>query len=247
MGQQLKRQTISNFKTYGISVSGKSKSINEDAYLIDEELRLLCVADGVGGIGNGEHASHAAIEAVRDYFYENRNRNPEESTSIELSKYIQSKLNKLKIECATTIAVAIAINDKVHLFHAGDTKIFISFKNGETWSSRDDSIVQELVDQGIIDESKAWVHPKRNIITKCFSNQDLVEPSLSYKCFKLSNVDKILVVSDGLFEYHNPKKLFKIIQGIIKSESELADSFNLTGLPFKDDTTLIYSQKHVTV
>lgn len=54
----------------GLSDTGPVRSKNEDRYLADEALGLLCVADGMGGHPEGEMASAAALELLRDYLLE---------------------------------------------------------------------------------------------------------------------------------------------------------------------------------
>ena len=46
---------------------GRSRSVNEDYYLVDEQAPFLLVADGMGGHGNGEVASRIAVEAMAEH------------------------------------------------------------------------------------------------------------------------------------------------------------------------------------
>ena len=45
---------------------GRKRSANEDNFLVDQNLRLFVVADGMGGHASGEVASALAVHAVRD-------------------------------------------------------------------------------------------------------------------------------------------------------------------------------------
>ena len=47
---------------------GRVRDGNEDAYLVNDEMGLIAVADGMGGHRGGEIASSIAIDTLRDAF-----------------------------------------------------------------------------------------------------------------------------------------------------------------------------------
>lgn len=55
------------FQTYGLSDVGRERSLNEDCFCVDEALRLLMIADGMGGHAAGEIASREAVRAIRAF------------------------------------------------------------------------------------------------------------------------------------------------------------------------------------
>src|SRR5512140_384265 len=50
--------------SFGATDPGKKRANNEDSYLVNDELRLYAVADGVGGSDAGEVASRIAIDTI---------------------------------------------------------------------------------------------------------------------------------------------------------------------------------------
>ena len=56
---------------YGVTHQGR-RSTNEDAWLVDLELGLLVVADGMGGHNAGEVASALAVKVIREVFESGR-------------------------------------------------------------------------------------------------------------------------------------------------------------------------------
>lgn len=61
---------------YGLTDVGLVRQSNEDNFLIDPELRIVAVADGMGGHDGGEIASHAALEVLRDALAVSTRANP---------------------------------------------------------------------------------------------------------------------------------------------------------------------------
>ena len=51
---------------------GRKRKNNEDNFLIDKDLNLFVVADGMGGHASGEIASAMAVYTIRDLVFENR-------------------------------------------------------------------------------------------------------------------------------------------------------------------------------
>jgi protein phosphatase len=58
------------FEAAGLTDTGRRRADNEDSLLIDEDMGLLLVADGMGGHATGKLASQTAIEAILDFLYE---------------------------------------------------------------------------------------------------------------------------------------------------------------------------------
>ncbi|MCK5121910.1 MAG: hypothetical protein KAQ91_07990, partial [Methylococcales bacterium] len=61
----MQKKSFKHFTAMGITDVGNVRQHNEDNILIDDELALLLVADGMGGHDAGEVASMEAIKIIQ--------------------------------------------------------------------------------------------------------------------------------------------------------------------------------------
>lgn len=188
---------------------------------VDEEVKLsdcgclLVVADGMGGMNAGEVASEIAIQTVKEYFSpspENKKRIQEyapqpnkrkeylERLIKEADREIKNYANE-HAECrgmGSTIILVWIVGNEMTVSWCGDSRAYRYNPNqGLTMLSKDHSLVQELVDRGVLTYEETFDHPQGNIVTR-----SLGDPSSSArpetKQYEIYNDDIILVCSDGL-------------------------------------------------
>ena len=104
-------------------------------------------------------------------------------TTTKLIQEVQQKLiNRLKQHpeeegMGTTLAMLYFHNRGVTVCHIGDSRVyFIQPSQHSYWHTKDHSIVQELVDAGVIEEKDMAKHPMSNRITKAFQAKKDVSP-----------------------------------------------------------------------
>lgn len=216
--------SVLSYHAIAITDTGCVRDHNEDAVRFvrpaEETVRenmgcLAIVADGMGGHTSGEVASAIAIDTISEAYYE-KHRDPIkalESASSKANKLIWQTAgsdNKLQGMGTTCTAVAI-VREKLYILHIGDSRIYL-YKNGQlTQLSEDHTYVQELIKSGQITSDEARNHPDNNILTKSlgtakdrkcdvFLSQHIFEPT-----------DKLLLCSDGLYEYFSEDELIEYL------------------------------------
>lgn len=186
----------------GATHPGTAGRMNEDAYLNRPDLGLWVVADGAGGHQSGEVASAEVVSALRginvglsaaEMLQEVRTRL--EATHEKLRN--ESEHRGSGVIMATTVVVLIARADHFACLWAGDSPAYLLRGDVLTKITRDHSLVQDLVESGVISEAEAVNHRQANIITRAVGadHDSLV---LDKRTGPLMPGDRLLLCSDGL-------------------------------------------------
>ncbi|MBR1408839.1 MAG: Stp1/IreP family PP2C-type Ser/Thr phosphatase [Clostridia bacterium] len=179
---------------------GLIRTQNEDSAWYDEKTGLFAVADGMGGHLAGEVASAMAVDAIR-HMAEEKQKASFSALSDAFDKANAAILDHAEqhAECrgmGTTLSVLWVLQEKALIAHMGDSRIY-RLRDGKLEQvTRDHSLVQELVQAGIITKEEARVHPRRNIITRALGTEWDNQPDLILEDCRPG--DCWLLCSDGL-------------------------------------------------
>lgn len=180
---------------------GLKRKINEDSLFVDSERGLWAVADGMGGHDAGEVASATVVEALRNL--------PRVENLDELASAAKDALagaNRQLIDLArssgsqqsigtTVVGIAIADGD-FRCFWMGDSRAY-RFRDGYlSRVSRDHSLVQKLIDAGMLSPEDAEHHENANVVTRAVGVSEQVE--VDVVSGDAVPGDQFLLASDGL-------------------------------------------------
>jgi len=182
---------------------GLQRKINEDSVLADPERGLWAVADGMGGHEAGEIASTMVTDALRCL--------PMAGDIDELAAHAVDALGEVNRELialarsgeqrnkstigTTVVGLAIA-NGSYRCFWMGDSRAY-RLRGGEiTRISRDHSLVQNLVDAGMLQPEEADAHENANMITRAVGAAEKAE--VDVVSGDAMPGDQFLLASDGL-------------------------------------------------
>lgn len=176
---------------------------NEDAVFASP--RLLAVADGVGGAAAGELASHLAILKMVA-LDKRRLLQPLER---ELSDAVTDANDLISFATlceprhagmATTLtAVALSNEGQYLVANVGDSRTYLMRGGRLRRLTRDDSLVQELIDQDLLSERDAQRHPQRSVVLRALDG-GAHEPPRPRSIQALEG-DRLLLCSDGVTDY----------------------------------------------
>ncbi|AGB40854.1 serine/threonine protein phosphatase [Halobacteroides halobius DSM 5150] len=208
------------------SERGKVRDKNEDNYLTmttKDDLKVIAVADGMGGHQGGRIASSVAIEVVENYEFTKSNLKTDIDNCIKLAnkKILQKANDNLKYNgMGTTLTLGI-IKDKILIIgHVGDSRAYLYSENQLKQITNDHSYVNELVKKNIISSQEADKHPKRNLLTRALGTNQEVKVDIIE--LELKDKDLVLLCSDGATEMLSKQDLIKVIN----KNSTLQDKAN---------------------
>ncbi len=188
------------YQSASYSHVGMVRQVNEDACLELAERGLWAVADGMGGHAAGDYVSSLIVDTLR--------RTPAAATLAEYVAALRAALTQVNEEVlaetarrgvsmmGSTVVLLVALGDQAVCLWAGDSRLYRLRDGVLEMISRDHSYVQDLIDNAMLSEEEARVHPRANVVTRAvgvFEQLDLAEVSL-----QVQPGDNFLLCSDGL-------------------------------------------------
>ena len=195
---------------------GNVRVVNQDCvqYLKKNENECLTVlCDGMGGHNAGEVASSLACEAILAV-YRNHNLfiNADEIHTWMIDAinhahhkiYEKSQTDPQFEGMGTTVVLALIKDDVLYVSHVGDSRAYFYDYKELYQLTKDDTLVNALVDSGTITQEEAMYHPQKNILLQAVGVSDVLKISFTSK--KLNN-EIILLCSDGLYNSLTDKQI----------------------------------------
>ncbi len=205
-------------EVYGKSDVGMVRAKNEDSMLIDEDLGLYIVADGMGGHVGGKMASSLAVKRIPEYLKEHLaelDKEVADMTSLETTGIPRILADAVRSACATIYQTAIddpslqgmgttctsllVRNNTAFFAHVGDSRAYLQRGNAIVQITEDHSLVNEQIKAGILTPEQARVSNYKNIITRSVGFEKDV--AVDTFALPLEHNDKFLMCSDGLANY----------------------------------------------
>jgi serine/threonine protein phosphatase PrpC len=194
---------------------GLRRKLNEDRVLERPECGLWAVADGMGGHDAGEVASAAIVDALAA-LPTTTNANDlvaaAERALVEVNGLLLTlaKADKRpKIIGSTVVGLVIAANEYC-CFWAGDSRAF-RVRGAEIQQlTRDHSLVQDLVEAGLVAREDAESHPDANVVTRAVGGA--TELSIDCVSGEARHGDIFLLASDGLTRVVDPDEMVHAIR-----------------------------------
>jgi protein phosphatase len=241
---------------------GSEHNINDDAVLTlsggvessDElpDFGLYCVADGVSGQGKGAQASSIAVRSVAHsltkaaYLHMIIGDPEEEVDPVEdLVRAAIERANRMVRSQAkggaTTMTLALMMGDQMTIGQVGDSRAYLIEEDRFEQLTTDHSVLQRLIDTGVITEKDAEDHPQKNVLWNALGKE--IEVNVEVSTHAIPRGGYLLLCSDGLWDVlpqdHIRERITNLVQPQMICEQLVAD---VVGTDAADDVSVVLVQ-----
>jgi protein phosphatase len=208
---------------------GRKRDHNEDSHLVDPEMNLYVVADGMGGHAGGETASRVAVETIDREMKAFRARADSPwaaETEIPDSPLADALRDAVEGACAavwrtaqanpnldgmgTTVTAMLVKGDQVFVGHVGDSRCYVVRGEEVAQVTEDHSLVNEQLKMGLITQDEARHSRLKNIITRSVGfEEDVLVDAMGLKG---QAGDTFVLCSDGLSNLVEDQEIARIVR-----------------------------------
>lgn len=193
---------------------------NEDSYYINDDCKLLAIADGMGGHEHGQLASRIAVEQFVNLA---QGRCPE-SFSLEQMKAMFVQANRAVYEkqealhsgiMGTTLTAVLIDENQLYAGHVGDSRLYLLRNGMLTQLTMDHSYYAELLRQGSLDIPVE--NRQKHVLLKALGPEKQVDGQFLQD--SLSAGDMLLLCTDGLYNSVQEAEMQHIMQNYTPTEA----------------------------
>lgn len=227
----MKEKKQLSIKYFGASDIGLVRTENQDSFgkfpkddlnIYQPKGILFMVADGMGGHSGGKEASQTAVYVVGSEYF-SFDSEIISSALLYAFKKANYKINQTSQEAlqfrkkGTTCSALVIENDKAHIAHVGDSKIYKISNGNIIQFTNDHTEVGEMVRKKIITEEEAKNHPSKSVLIRAMGIEADIEVDLIENIL-ISGGDSFVLCSDGLGKVL-PEEIKKIVSDNTEEEA----------------------------
>lgn len=206
---------------------GKRTSQQDSFAVSDEKDMTLCkekgliaiVADGMGGLKDGDKISSIITLSLLKNFYEKKVSENPLFTLLEMLKMANEEVNVFlkdkKERCGSTLVTGIIKNHKLYWLSVGDSRIYLYRQKSLILLNREHTYREELdlkFVNGEITKEEAVRHEQKGALTSYIGMGKLEKIDKSFSPVELKKGDRIIFASDGVFGTMGDEQMASVMQ-----------------------------------
>ncbi|MES1187887.1 MAG: Stp1/IreP family PP2C-type Ser/Thr phosphatase [Myxococcales bacterium] len=202
---QIREHNEDNFLVADLTRRSRSLMESDRVQSVAERGTVLGVCDGMGGAAAGEVASQLAVDII----YEKLSQGDPPTSHDDLARRLvnaveeaggrifgEARADRTRRGMGTTATIAALLDSRLFVAQVGDSRAYVLRGDKFVQVSRDQSLVNQLIEAGQLTEEEAETFEHNNIILQALGTAETVQVDLTY--VDLRHGDTLLVCSDGL-------------------------------------------------
>ncbi|HTJ41114.1 MAG TPA: protein phosphatase 2C domain-containing protein [Kofleriaceae bacterium] len=209
---------------------GAVRDRNEDAAYADPDGRFVILADGMGGHSAGDVASAMAVEIAREMleagahelaaFASDPTVARRRRVRAMLDRAIQLANEAISLRArrepdkrgmGTTLELVVLAGDEILVAHVGDSRTYLLRDGALTQLTFDHTVAETMRRAGTWTDEEADASPMRSALSSAVGVMD--DPMIDHVGVPLEPGDRVLVCSDGLYDYFKADELGALLAG----------------------------------
>jgi len=247
---QIREHNEDNFLVADLSRKTRSLMEGDREQPVGERGTLMGVCDGMGGAAAGEVASQLAVDIIYEKLVQGDPPRHHDDLARRLVQAVEeagirifneARADRSRRGMGTTATIAALMDSRLFVAQVGDSRAYVLRGDRFTQVSRDQSLVNQLIEAGQLTEEEAETFEHNNIILQALGTAETVQVDLTY--VDLCKGDRLLVCSDGLSGMVRGDEMREVLLAMpdsLEACRELTDRANRAG--GHDNITVIVAE-----
>jgi PPM family protein phosphatase len=236
---QVREHNEDNFIVADLTKASRGLMDADRNQVVGERGVLLGVCDGMGGAAAGEVASQLAVDIIFQKMIAGDPPTNHDDIAARLVHAIEAaglrifseaKLDRTRRGMGTTSTVSALVDDHLFIGQVGDSRAYILRGDRLVQVTRDQSLVNQLIEAGQLTEEEAETFEHNNIILQALGTSDSVQVDLTF--VELRRGDTLLLCSDGLSGMVRNEEIREVLRTVddpLEACKTLTDRANQAG------------------
>jgi len=202
---QIREHNEDNFLIANLTRRSRSLMETDRDQTVGERGTVLGVCDGMGGAAAGEVASQLAVDIIYEKLVQGdppRDHNDLARSLVRAVEeagiriFSEARADRTRRGMGTTATIAALVDSRLFIAQVGDSRAYVLRQGRLVQVSRDQSLVNQLIEAGQLTEEEAETFEHNNIILQALGTAETVQVDLTF--VDLRRGDVLLLCSDGL-------------------------------------------------